>query len=123
MSDDFRPSATGGTDKIEHAGESIVRLIREAANVASSQAKQALDVAHKLSLQLRDAQARIAELEDAVSRAQDRARKAEEWMVKISSEIENQFLEQVTTPKQAGQQRRSNGNSQPQSFAPKVVRN
>jgi hypothetical protein len=54
-----------GADQLDRAGQTILRLLHKAAGVAEASAKHALDMAQKLSHELRAAEDRIAELEGA----------------------------------------------------------
>ena len=56
--------------------------------------QHALEVAQKLSHQLRAAEDRIAELEAEVGIYQDKADRAEQWLHKVYTEIEERFLRQ-----------------------------
>ena len=51
-------------------------------------------MAQKLSHQLRAAENRIAELEAQVGIYQDKADRAEQWLHKVYTEIEDRFLRQ-----------------------------
>ena len=68
-------------------------MLQQAAAVATDNCQQALDVAHKLSLQLLAAEDQIKRLEAEVRHYQDRAGRAEQWLLRISREIESKFLE------------------------------
>ena len=61
---------------------------------AEENSRHALDKAQKLSHQLRAAEDRIAELEAEVAAYQDRAQRAEQWLHKVYTEIEDRFLRQ-----------------------------
>jgi hypothetical protein len=76
------------------AGQSILRLLHKAANVAEENGRHAVDAAQKLSHQLRAAQDRIAELEAQVVAFRDRAERAEQWLHKVYTEIEDRLLRQ-----------------------------
>jgi hypothetical protein len=54
-------------------------------------------VAQKLSHQLRAAEQRITDLEAEVETHRDRAERAEQWLQKVYSEIEDRFLRQERT--------------------------
>jgi hypothetical protein len=54
-------------------------------------------MAQKLSHQLRAAEQRIADLEGEVERHRDRAERAEQWLHKVYTEIEDRFLRQERT--------------------------
>ena len=56
--------------------------------------RHALDLAQKLSHQLRAAEDRIAELEAEATAYRDRADRAEQWLHKVYTEIEDRFLRQ-----------------------------
>jgi predicted nucleic acid-binding Zn-ribbon protein len=79
------------TDPLEAAGLSILRLLQRAADTADQNRIQALDTAQRLSQELRAAQDRIAKLEDDVAAYRDRAERAELWLDKIRTELEQQF--------------------------------
>ena len=84
----------GGADQLDKAGQSILHLLHRAAGVAEENSRHALDMAQKLSHQLRAAEDRIAELEAEVTAYQDRAERAEQWLHKVYTEIEDRFLQQ-----------------------------
>ena len=87
-----RNSAPNDVDQLDTAGQTILRLLHKAAGVAEANSQHALDMTQKLSHQLRAAEDRIAELEAEVRLHQERADRAEEWLHKIYTEIENQFI-------------------------------
>jgi hypothetical protein len=94
----FAPTQKGNGsnsgDQLDKAGQSILRLLHKAAGVAEENGRHALDMAQKLSHQLRAAEHRIAELEAEVEAYRDRAERAEQWLHKIYTEIEDRFLRQ-----------------------------
>ena len=61
-------------------GKPILNMLHNAANLAEANSQHALDVAQKLSHQLRAAEARIAELESEGQSYQERAERAEQWL-------------------------------------------
>jgi hypothetical protein len=78
----FAPAAKNqappeSADQLDKAGQTILRLLQKAAGVAEANSKHALDMAQKLSHQLRAAEDRIAELEAEVGIYQDKADRAE----------------------------------------------
>jgi hypothetical protein len=83
---------TDATDPVETAGQTILGLLNQAADAAHANTKHALDVAHKLSRQLRAAEERIAELEGDLRDYRERAERAEKWLNFISSEIRQKFF-------------------------------
>ena len=82
-------------DQLDNAGQTILRLLHKAAGVAEANSQQALEMAQKLSHQLRAAENRIAELEAEVGIYQDKADRAEQWLHKVYTEIEDRFLRQA----------------------------
>ena len=56
-------------------------------------------MAQKLSDQLRAAEDRIAELETEVTAYQQRAARAEQWLHRVYTEIEDRFLPQGDSPR------------------------
>jgi hypothetical protein len=90
----FTPAAKtpDNADQLDKAGQTILSLLHKAAGMAEANSKHALDMAQKLSHQLRAAEDRIAELEAEVGIYQDKADRAEQWLHKVYTEIEDQFL-------------------------------
>src|ERR1700730_18008947 len=87
-------AAPDNADQLDRAGQTILQLLHKAASVAEANSKHALDMAQKLSHQLRTAEDRIAELEAEVGIYQDKADRAERWLHKVYTEIEDRFLRQ-----------------------------
>jgi hypothetical protein len=95
----FAPAAKNqappeSADQLDKAGQTILRLLQKAAGVAEANSHHALEMAQKLSHQLRAAENRIAELEAEVGIYQDKADRAEQWLHKVYTEIEDRFLRQ-----------------------------
>ena len=89
-----RNAVSDDTDQLDKAGQTILSLLHKAAGVAEENSKYALDMAQKLSHQLRAAENRIAELEAEVGIYQDKADRAEQWLHKVYTEIDDRFLRQ-----------------------------
>ena len=79
-------------DRVELTGQTILGLLNKAAQVADENTKHALDIAHKLSRQLRVAEDRIVALEADLKHYRDRVERAERWLNHISVEIEQRFF-------------------------------
>jgi hypothetical protein len=79
-------------DPIDRSGAAIVSMLQEAVEVAKHNCERAMDIAHKLSLQLRATEDRVAQLEGEIRHYQERAARAEKWMHRIHSEIEDRFF-------------------------------
>ncbi len=79
-------------DQLDRAGQTILQMLRNAANLAEANSQHALDTAQQLAHQLRAAEARIAELEAERQTYQQRAERAEQWLHRIYTEIDDRFL-------------------------------
>jgi predicted nucleic acid-binding Zn-ribbon protein len=93
----FGRSAQGGRDdnnQLDKAGQTILQLLGKAADAAEENSRHALGMAQKLSDQLRAAEDRVAELEAELSAYQERAERAEQWLHRVYTEIEDRFLQQ-----------------------------
>src|ERR1700730_4235560 len=92
----FAPAAknVAADDQLDKAGQTILRLLHKAAGVAEANSKHALDMAQKLSHQLHSAADRIAELEAEVRFYQEKSDRAELWLHKVYTEIEERFIRQ-----------------------------
>jgi hypothetical protein len=80
-------------DPLDQTGQTVIGRLQQAAVVANENCQHALGVAHKFSLQLREAEDRIKALEAEVRHYKDRAGRAEQWLLRISQEIEHRFFE------------------------------
>jgi hypothetical protein len=92
----FAPAAKragpNDTDQLDAAGQTILRLLHKAAGVAEANSQCALDMAQKLSHQLHESEDRIAALEAEVRIYQDRTERAEQWLHKIYTDVEERFI-------------------------------
>ncbi len=79
-------------DRMDQAGQTIVSLLQKAADLSNNNCDRAMDLAHKLSIQLRAAEEQINELQKEIAFFQDRAVRAETWMALIQKEIEGKLL-------------------------------
>ena len=92
----FGQSAEDGRDEhnqLDEAGQTILGLLHKAADAADENSRHALETAQKLSDQLRAAEDRVAELEEEVSACRERAERAEQWLHRVYTEIENRLLQ------------------------------
>ena len=87
-------AASSNADQLDRAGQTILQLLHKAAGAAEENSRYALDMAQKLSHQLRAAEDRVAELEAEVQLYRDKADRAEQWLHKVYTEIEDRFLPQ-----------------------------
>jgi hypothetical protein len=90
-----RNGAAAGTDnQLDKAGQTILQLVAQAAGIADENSRHALGMAQKLSDQLRAAEDRVAALETELAASQERAERAEQWLHRVYTEIEDRFLQQ-----------------------------
>jgi hypothetical protein len=87
-------AASKDASPLDSAGQAILKLLHKAADAVEANSRQALERAQKLSSQLRAAEDRIAELEAEVQLNREKAGRAEEWLNKISVEIEDRLINQ-----------------------------
>ena len=88
-----KTASPGHIDQLDTAGQTILQLVQKAAGVADENSRHALGIAQKFSDQLREAEARIAELETEVTTYRERAERAEQWLHRVYTEIEDRFLQ------------------------------
>jgi len=92
----FAPAAKSAVpndaDQLDLAGRTILSLLSKAAGVAEESSRKALNLAQKFSQQLRASEDRIAQLEGEVRHQQDRADRAEQWLHRIYTELEERFF-------------------------------
>jgi hypothetical protein len=89
-----RAADSEGIDQLDKAGETVLQTLHRAAGVADENNRRALDTAQRLSHQLRAAENRVAELEAEATAYQERAERAEQWLHRVYTEIEDRFLQQ-----------------------------
>ena len=92
----FAPISKGQPDATivaDDSGRAILALLQKAAEMAKEDCARAMDLAHKLSFQLRATEERARELEAEAAHFRDRATRAEEWLLRIQSEIDHTLLQ------------------------------
>jgi hypothetical protein len=90
------PVAKGQPDAnivADDSGRAIVALLHKAAEMAKDDSARAMDLAHRLSSQLRAAEERTRALEVEAAHFRDRAIRAEEWLQRIHNEVESAFFQ------------------------------
>src|ERR1700751_2431051 len=80
--------------QLDKAGQTILQLLNKAADVAEQNSRHAIDTVQKLAHQLRAAEDRISELESEVAAYREQAERAEQWLHRVYTEIEDRFLRQ-----------------------------
>jgi len=86
-------SQAGANQIADDSGNTILALLQKAADLAKEDCARAMDVAHKLSYQIRTAEERAREAEAEAAHFRDRATRAEGWMVRIREEVEQTFFQ------------------------------
>ena len=61
--------------------------------MAKEDCERAMNLAHKLSFQLRAAEERAREFEEQAIHFRDRAARAEDWLARIHNEVEQAFFQ------------------------------
>ena len=98
-------SNSGDPDQLDRAGQTILQLLNKAAGVAEDNSRHAIETAQRLSHQLRAAENRIAELEAEVAAYQEQAERAEQWLHRIYSEIEERFMRRDQSERRSSSRR------------------
>ena len=80
------------SDPLDQAGHALIAVVREAASISIENVERSMTLAHKLSIQLRAAEDRIAQLQSEVERLQNRASRAERWLETIKKEIHDKLI-------------------------------
>ena len=86
-------------DQLELSGQNVLSLLHQATDLAGGNSRYAVGIAQRLSDQLCTAEdriaeleARIAELEGEVQFYRDKSERAEQWLGKISTEIQERVI-------------------------------
>jgi hypothetical protein len=79
-------------NQLDKAGQSILRLLHKAAGITEQKNRHTLEMAQKLSHQVRAAETRVADLQAEIEICRERAERAEQWLHKVYNEIEDRFL-------------------------------
>jgi hypothetical protein len=80
------------TDQVDAAGKAILTLLHKAADASEAKARQTIEAAQGLSDRLLAARERISGLESDLQSFREKAARAEGWLEKISSEIEDRLI-------------------------------
>jgi N-methylhydantoinase B/oxoprolinase/acetone carboxylase alpha subunit len=103
----FAPASTPAhADQLDRAGQTILQLLNKAAGVAEENSRNAIELAQGLSHKLRAAEGRIADLEAQAAAYQEQAERAEQWLQRVYTEIEDRFFRQDQNARRGVPQRR-----------------
>ena len=78
-------------DTLDRSGQDVLVKLQQAAGIAEQNTQHALKMAHQASMKLRVAEDKIGKLEAEIWTYKDRAERAEEWLRRISQQIETMF--------------------------------
>jgi cell fate (sporulation/competence/biofilm development) regulator YmcA (YheA/YmcA/DUF963 family) len=95
-------AALKDVDQLDSAGQAILKLLHKAAGGSEANSRQALATAQKLSSQLRSAEHRIEQLEAEIQHYREKSERAEAWLRKISTEIENRLFNESADKRRDG---------------------
>jgi hypothetical protein len=90
-----KSAASNDGDQLDAAGQAILKLLHKGASVAEANSQRALEMEQELSHQLRAATDRIVELEAEVQLYREKAERAENWLHKILTEVEERLMRQA----------------------------
>jgi hypothetical protein len=88
-----RVSDDGDSDSVDNTGSAIIDLLQRAADTSKENCQRAMDATQRLALQLRAAEDRVRDLEADVGHYKDHAARAEEWLLFILRQVEQQFFD------------------------------
>jgi hypothetical protein len=91
----FTPKKGSSDDTLvaDDAGHHIVALVQRASDIAKAECQRAMDLAHRVSSELREAEERARKFEAKANYFRDRAARAEEWLVRIETELQQTFFQ------------------------------
>src|SRR5215204_4412437 len=81
---------------LEQSGHAILALLEQAAQVARMNEERATGIAQRLSNELAATVERTRQIEAELRRYEDRAFRAEKWLLQVYKEIESKFFNQNT---------------------------
>jgi len=92
----FAPAPRGHPDaniRADDSGRAIIALLQKAAETAKDDCARAMDLAHKLSAEVRVTEERARELEAEAAHFRERATRAEEWLLRVHNEVKDTFFQ------------------------------
>jgi hypothetical protein len=87
-----RAANAPSSDVPDASGNKIMNMLQRVAEMANEDCQRAMDLAHRLSFQLRTAEERARAMEAELAHVRDRASRAEGWLLRIQKEIEGTFF-------------------------------
>jgi hypothetical protein len=93
-------AASNDGNQLDAAGRAILKLLHKGADVAEANSQRALEREQELSHQLRVATDRIVALEADVQLYREKAERAEQWLHKVYTEVEERLIRQPEEKRQ-----------------------
>jgi isocitrate lyase len=87
-----KTQSAAGVDQVDIAGQNVLALLHRAADMSDQDYNHVVDMAHRLSDQLQNANERIKDLEADLRHYQYRTDRAEKWLAEIAADIEQRFF-------------------------------
>ena len=75
------------------AGQHVIALVQKASDMAKADCQRAIDLANRVSSELRAAEERARAFEEEAKYFRDRAARAEEWLARIEGELQQAFFQ------------------------------
>ena len=85
-----RPDSAKITDD---AGQYVIALVQKASDMARADCQRAMDLVNRVSSELRAAEERARAFEEEANYFRDRAARAEQWLARIESEVQQAFFQ------------------------------
>jgi hypothetical protein len=90
----FAPKgSSGSTMMADDAGQHVIALVQKASDMAKADCQRAMDLANRVSSELRAAEERARAFEEEANYFRDRAARAEEWLARIENEVQQAFFQ------------------------------
>lgn len=90
-------------DDIDQSGTAIFSLLQQAVETSRTECDRANQTAHEYSLQLRAANDLVKQLQTEIAELEERARRAESWLDRIQTTIEETFVRKSDDKRDAEQ--------------------
>jgi len=77
----------------DDAGQQVIALVQKASDMAKADCQRAMDLANRVSSELRAAEERARGFEEEANYFRERAARAEEWLAHIENEVQQAFFQ------------------------------
>jgi hypothetical protein len=89
----FAPAPKAANIVVDDSGHLIMALLQKASQMAKDNCSRTMDLAHKLSFELRSAEERVRDAQAEAAHFRDRATRAEAWILRIQEEVQHAFFD------------------------------